>query len=407
MKVAIVLEHIETWRGGAETSTLEYAHLLARRGIQVELLTASRCPSPPDLAVQMLPLGGVPRPFRALAFARRAAAFLDRADFDVVHAISPLPCADVYEPRGGTVRETLRRNFSTRPPGLARTLKRFTTALDLKQHTLLHLERRICRPGGPAIAAVSGYVARQLAEHYGLAEPRVRVVFNGVQVEASTPERRAANRLAIRAQHGVEPSTLLLLFVAHNYRLKGLEPLIGAVARAAAANPDLRLLVIGRDNPVRYAALAQRLGVADRVTFIGSTQRVGAFFHAADACVHPTYYDPCSRVVLEAIAWGVPCITTRYNGAAEIMTDGVHGYVMNDPADVAALADCIGRLHDPVRRAAMGARTAELREAVSMNRHVDGMLKLYEEVLAARRSRDAVGVGPGAPLAMRGAGVSR
>ena len=109
-----------------------------------------------------------------------------------------------------------------------------------------------------------------------------------------------------------------------------------------------------------------------------------AFYHAADICVHPTYYDPCSRVVLEALSAGVPCITTRYNGAAEVIRNGVHGYVLDSPDDVAGLALTIRRLGDPKRRKACAAAAEQLRPRLSMQRHAAATLRLYKEILARR-----------------------
>ncbi|MFO0972231.1 MAG: glycosyltransferase family 4 protein [Phycisphaerae bacterium] len=389
MRVGLVIERIETWRGGAETSTLEYAHLLAQRGVEVSILTSSRCPSPPDLRVVPIAVGATPRPLRTVRFIRKATAVARRERLDLVHAITPMPRADLYQPRGGLMRETLARNLALRPAGAARLLKRVAAALNVKHRALLRLEEAALQPDGPMIAAVSAYVARQLATHYGIDGPRVRVVFNGVNVAPASAEQRRAERGAIRAEYGVRDDELLLLCVAHNFRLKGVAPLLHAVANVVAAGgPGVRLLVAGRDNPAGMVALAQRLAVADRVMFAGPTQRIAAFYHAADVCVHPTYYDPCSRVVLEALSRGVPCITTRHNGAAEAMRDGVHGYVIDSADDVEALAGRIRALRDTEQRREMGRAALALAPRLSMTRHVDEMLAVYD-ACAARRPAGA------------------
>ncbi len=385
MRVAIVIERIETWRGGAEMSTLEFAHLLAGRGADVTVLTSTRSVSPPDLEIVTLPVTATPKPLRTRRFVTKATARAKQDKFDIVHAITPMPAADVYQPRGGLIRETVDRNVAMRQTGPQRMMKRLLSALNVKRRTLVNLEELALRPGGPVIAAVSQYVARQVQEHYGLDGQRVRVVFNGVQVRAASPMERSAERAAVRGTYGVADDTLLLVCVAHNFRLKGVEPLLNALALLTRANGrNVRLLVAGRDNPTAMAATARRLKVDDLVTFTGPTERIGAFYHAADVVVHPTYYDPCSRVVLEALSRGVPCITTRMNGASEAITDGVEGFVIDSPDDIEALADRIGRLRDRELAARMGAAAARLAPRLSMTRHVDEMMLLYDEIVAGR-----------------------
>ncbi len=392
MRVAIIIERIETWRGGAETSTLEFAHLLAGRGLDVTLFTSSRAISPPDLQIVTVPVTATPRPLKTGRFLSKTAARIADDSFDIVHAITPIPIADVYQPRGGLIRETVDRNVAMRPNQARRTLKRILAAFNIKQRTLLDLEDRVMRPDGPAIACVSNYVARQVHEHYGLEGDRVRVVFNGVQVALATPEERAADRRDIRERYRVPADAMLLLCVAHNFKLKGVNPLLHAVARlSAAGSHDLRLLIVGRDDPGPMAEVARKLNIADVVTFVGPTERVAAFYHAADVCVHPTYYDPCSRVVLEALSRGVPCITTLHNGASEVMLDGVHGFVIPNPDEIQVLADRIHRMRDSALTLRMSAAAASLGPKLTMTRHVDEMIEFYDQIMASR-SRTPVAV---------------
>ena len=142
--------------------------------------------------------------------------------------------------------------------------------------------------------------------------------------------------------------------------------------------------IVGRDNPALFAHLAARLNVADRILFTGPTPRVQTFFHAADILVHDTYYDPCSRVVLEAMASGLPVITTRYNGAAERIQDGREGYVIDSPDDVESLADRIERLAEPEHRLACARAGPRAVENISMHEHARRVRELYQEVVQAR-----------------------
>jgi glycosyltransferase involved in cell wall biosynthesis len=118
--------------------------------------------------------------------------------------------------------------------------------------------------------------------------------------------------------------------------------------------------------------------VNDRVHFAGRASDPMPFYRDADFFVLPTRHDPCSLVVLESLAMGVPVISTKFNGACEIMTDGVHGYVLNDPADTDALAKAMNNLMSPARRAAMSQACIQLRPAISYEQHLQTLMAIYQ-----------------------------
>ena len=386
MKIAVVIERLEAWRGGAETSTMELSRLLTARNHDVHIVTMTNTPSPPDVTICPIPVRTALRPRRTAMFIRKATTFLQEGRFDLIHAVSPIPCADLYQPRGGLVREIWQRNAATRSTPGGRAMKLALTALSVRQRSLLRLERAVFRKDGPVILAVSNYVADQCRKYYGLTTPRVRVVFNGVNVAETPSAERAAGRVTVRSQYHVRDDTLLLLFVGHNFRLKGLKPLIDTTASLAASGfTNFHLLVAGRDNPVRYQRRIHNLGLDRFVTFAGSTERMTAFFHAADVCVHPTYFDPCSRVILEALSHGLPCITTAFNGAAEVMTDGREGFVIDSPDAVETWADRIRQLSSEPLRRKMSHNALLLREQVSMSRHVRELDALFTEMADRKR----------------------
>ena len=389
MKIALVIERIEEWRGGAETSTLQFAQRAVEQGCDLTLISASRGQLPPGLALLTVKAPGLWRSRRTARFVQAATVAIRRGGFDLVHAVTPCPGADVYEPRGGAVPETLRRNLALRHSRPARTAKRIASRCNAKVRLLLRLERELVqRQPGPIVVALSHYVARQFHDHYGLTAPRVRVIFNGVEPDPASRKQREADDNDIRQQYDLQRNERLALCVAHNFRLKGVHHVIEAVAGLPAdRRHHVRVIVVGRDNPVPLMRQSRRLGVADRIVFAGSTERISAFYHAADMLVHPTYYDPCSRVVLEALGAGVPVITTRFNGAAEVMTDGREGFILEQPDDAAALTDRIGRLLDEPFRRDCGLAAQRLADLCAMRRHAAEVVQLYREILEARTCR--------------------
>ena len=389
MKIAIITEWLDPWRGGAETSTQQFMHHLMDRGVELHVFTRSR-PSPtPGLSVHSLNGAAMSRMRRSVTFAHRVERRLREGSFDLVHAISPCQAADVYQPRGGTIAESIERNIALRQPGVARRFKRYANRFNFKQRYMLGVERKLLgQRDGPTVVAISDYVVRQLKEHYDLCDDRICKIYNGVDADPTPPSQRQADRKSIRNEFGIGGDDLLVLVVAHNFRLKGVHRWMEAVALLQQRGiSNVRTLVVGRGDSHRWRRLADRLGVSNVLTFVGPSERVRAFYQASDVLVHATYYDPCSRVVLEAMVAGIPCVTTRWDGASEMIVDGKSGFILNDPDDVDVLAQRVTFLRDERKRREMGIAAAKIAEQVSMARHADQMIKLYERILPTAGSR--------------------
>jgi UDP-glucose:(heptosyl)LPS alpha-1,3-glucosyltransferase len=167
-----------------------------------------------------------------------------------------------------------------------------------------------------------------------------------------------------------------------NYRLKGLEPLLQAL-RYIPSRLRLSVIILGSSNSAPYERLARRLGVSDRVNFHGFCAETRNAYFAADFLVHPTFYDPCSLVVLEALACGLPVITSRYNGASELLDPPQAGLLIDDPHDHRRLAGCIEQFCDPARRADAAQAAREAADRWTFDHHYQRMMAVFR--LAAER----------------------
>ncbi|MCP4593258.1 MAG: glycosyltransferase family 4 protein [bacterium] len=386
MRVALIIEWLDAARGGAETSTGQFVRHLVTRGVELTVFTRSDEVSEPGTKLHTIPVHAPTRSQQARAFVRQAASEVRAGHFDVVHSVAPCLAADVYEPRGGTIIETARRNLATRPPGWRRISKRAANLLNPKQQYLLKVERQLLGGGcQPLVVAISDYVVRQLREHYDYPMDRIRPVFNGVEPDQTDLVQHRRYRAEVRQRHGIGEDEYLVIMVAHNFRLKGLARWLEACdLLARKTSLPLRSLIVGRGRVAPWERAVARRGLSDRVGFTGPASEVVAYYHAADVLVHPTYYDPCSRVVLEALTAGLPVITTRYDGAAEVIEDGVNGFVVGEDECVRNLADRVERLEDGALRAKIGGQAAELADRVSMARHAEGVCRVYSEVSKSR-----------------------
>jgi glycosyltransferase involved in cell wall biosynthesis len=147
---------------------------------------------------------------------------------------------------------------------------------------------------------------------------------------------------------------------------------------------------VSRTDPEPYRKLASDNGVADRVSVWPPTNSIERYYGAADALVLPTPYDAFGMVITEAMACGVPPITTRLAGASELLTDGVHGLLVDSPNDVQGIAVAMNVLagdHD--LRIRMGAAAAALMRDHTWDRVADQTLSVYYRHLALQKNSGA------------------
>jgi UDP-glucose:(heptosyl)LPS alpha-1,3-glucosyltransferase len=196
----------------------------------------------------------------------------------------------------------------------------------------------------PALRAVicnSRMVKDDIARRFGVAENKLQVIYNGVDLEAFHPRLREEQGLALRGKTGVGPAVPVILFVGSGYERKGLPTLLHALA--AMERCDAHLWVVGRDKQESLMRkLAQTLGIDQRVMFLGAQADVRPFYGAADVFALPTLYDPFPNAALEALASGLPLVTTTTCGAAELVT-AANGLVVS-AGDAVALAASLDSL---------------------------------------------------------------
>jgi UDP-glucose:(heptosyl)LPS alpha-1,3-glucosyltransferase len=179
----------------------------------------------------------------------------------------------------------------------------------------------------------------------------------------------------VRRSLGIGGDVLVLLAAANNFRLKGVRFAIEAIA---ALRPRPALLLVAGDGEIdEFKWLAQVAGVASQVRFLGRVADMPSLYGAADVFVHPTAHDACSLATLEAMASGLPVITTRYDGAADGVENGRDGLVLQR-LSTRALVDALAGLADPDRRVVMGRHARRLAERHSFADTVDRLIAVYK-----------------------------
>jgi len=378
VRLGVLLDRVGDGLGGAETHT---RRLLARAvardlapvvaclsgtagpGVETLLVSAPRC-----------------RPARDRTFARDGIRRLREAQADVVLAFRHAPGCDVYLPHGGLVADTLlARNHSHRtwaPRRLAR-------ALSPKTRFFLEAERAVLSgPRGPRVICVSQALATRMRARYPAALPRMEVVPNGVDGRHFEPLGFRAAGVLEREALGLErPRAYVGLLLACDPVLKGAEVAVESLAEEGlgALDPPFHLIVAGARLPAWLRRRARRLGVAGRIHEVGYRPDPRPLYAAADVLVHPTFHDPCSLACLEALATGVPVITTPANGVGELMGQR-GGIVVEAVGDPSAVAVAVAVLADPLLRAATAEDARRVALGSDETRRLDRVLEICGEV---------------------------
>jgi UDP-glucose:(heptosyl)LPS alpha-1,3-glucosyltransferase len=387
MDIALCYESVLPARGGCETYITGLARRLARDGHAVHLYATrwDEAALPAALRYHQVRVSSCPRFLRPWYFASACLRTLEGARHDVTIGFDKIWGMDVLYPQGGLYQATSDHNMLKYAAPWARQLVKGLKLFDPAHHSFAALERRqYLKSGQPIVIAISEMVRRHFREYYDLHPENLRLVRIATDPQRFEETDRPRRRLEFRDKWGLQPDQVVALFCGMNYRLKGLEPLLRAL-HLLPKTPSFRLLVAGHPQTAPFERLARRLGVDDMVRFVGYCEDMRNCYFAADFFVHPTFYDPCSHVVLEAMACGLPVITSRYNGASELMSPPREGLLIDDPHDHRRLAWSLGLMLDPQRRSACAQAARKAASRWTFEHHYRQMLAVFAEAAARKQ----------------------
>jgi len=386
VKVAIVYKRLAD-TGGSERQVALLVRRLVSRGDDVHVFCAStRGVSPDGITVHVMPRISLGRTWGLLAFSAWARRAVERVEarygaFDVRHAFGRTVGQDVYRLGGGCHRSYLEQAHALDRPAWMRPFLRRLPYQLLKAR----IEELALAPSPTRrIISNSSMIRDDLVFRYGIDPATIRVVANGTDLDRFRPAA-PGERDEIRRELGVDGGDEVALFVGTGYARKGLDPTLRALSRLARARPRLRLLVAGRDRRPRWwMALARDLHVEDRVLFLGPRPDPQRLYRAADVFVLPTAYDPAANSTLEALASGLPVVTSAANGAAEILEPGRHGSVVPAPVHPGDVAEGLGTWLELGLTPDTSRRCRARAEQFPEEDSCAAILEVYREVVAAR-----------------------
>lgn len=300
-----------------------------------------------------------------------------REYFDIIQTHDKTLLQDVYRAGDGCHMEWLRQRWKrTGPAGKA------SIVLNPYHWLVLALERFIFkRHRFKKVIAISELVKRNVMDNYGVSPADIEVIYNGVDLEKFHPDNGKKYRSEIRRRYGLADDDFVVLFVGSGFERKGVKYLVQAVESVPG---PVSLMIVGKGKHPHASPLTEGGSEGEafqhkqRVIFCGPQEEIYKYYAAADIFAFPTMYEPFGNVHLEALASGLPVVTTKQSGAAEIIKDGVHGFVVDEPEDVEGLAGKIKFfLHNGELLGSMSENARKLAETFSFERHIERMLKIY------------------------------
>lgn len=332
--------------GGAERFVARALEALENQNLDLNVITREwQGETRPEWHIHLCNPRKWGRISRERGFAEAARALWQREKFDLVQSHERIAGCDIYRAGDGVHHRWLQQRARLLPAWrgkllLADRYHRYVMAAERAMYAAPELKAVICN---------AEMIKQEIVADFGVPPEKITVIYNAIDSQRFVPAEEAA-RLALRQKLAIPATAHCLIFVGSGFERKGL-----AAAIEALAGTDSYLLVVGKDkDEKRYQALAQSLGCLHRLRFLGVQQQTLPFYQAADALLLPTLYDPFPNVILEAMACGLPVITSTTCGGAEFIRQGENGFVC-DALDVPALRTAIRALPASALGSEMGA----------------------------------------------------
>ncbi|MFC1524902.1 glycosyltransferase family 4 protein [Planctomycetota bacterium] len=356
MKIALVLYQYSDSRGGVERYVSDLSKGLLANGHEVHIFAHQVDEVPQGLSKNRLIFHPVPvflrgyTPFRLISFAQNSSKMLTKERFDIIQGFGRTYYQDVYRFGSGCHWEYLKQTHSSMKYIYGRMLQK----LNPRNKIILHLEKKAFRKGHyKKIVCISKRVKQEVQDYYNVPEDDLDVIYNGIDTERFNPRNKNKFRESIRQSLKIKTYEIVILFVGSGFLRKGLRYAIESLVFLPKELP-IRLLVMGKGNIKAYQKLATKWRVNDKLIYGGTSSNIEQYYAASDIFLLPTLYEAFGTAYLEAMATGLPALVSQRAGAAEVITNMVDAFVLDDPTNASEIAQKLSLLQDETLRTNMG-----------------------------------------------------
>ncbi len=377
MKIALVRMRYVLY-GGAENYLTLVANELVTQGHEVHIFSHRWKGDNISFIFHNVPVVKGNAFLRALSFAIGSYLLLKKERLDIIISFDRILYQDIYRAGDGCHREWLEQKKRIESP-----LKAFLVMMNPFHRTMLYLEKKIYQGNGSRMIIANSYKSKEdILRYYQTDGGKINVIYNGVDSIRFSPSNRNLHRYETRKKYNIGIDETVLLFVGSGFERKGLGFLLEGVSllgkRCKIQDTRYKVLVVGKGDYDYYKKMARDLGIEKDIIFVGTTDMIEKFYAASDVFILPSIYDPFSNACLEAMASGIPVITTKNNGASEIIENGKNGFVIEDPSDVDEIASKISLLMDQDLRESFGRDARKKAERFTIENAVKKMVEMCD-----------------------------
>jgi UDP-glucose:(heptosyl)LPS alpha-1,3-glucosyltransferase len=387
LKIALIIDKFGAKMGGAERYTQNLAEGLAREGHEVHVFCRRGQSSREGIVVHQIPTITYPKYLRLLTFVRGVRRYVKKQDFDIVHGLGHNSGVTVLNPHPGIEQSWIEGDDQSHESAGALLWARLVRFLSPRRHLILSLQRQQYRdPGVRAIIAHSHKIKNDIVRFHGVDGDRIEVIYNGLDIGRFNPINRDRYREAARVKLGLAEGEIMILTITNNFRLKGIYPAIRMLpALAKKVKKPFRLIIAGKDDARPYQREAERLGVSDRVVFLNYVDDITSMYAAADIFLLLTFFDTCANVIVEAIASGLPVVTTKDAGSQVFIESKEMGWVVDDPRDHETVARAVSYYFPEKARIKAYAVSEKIYTRFSSTENIRKIQEVYRRVISGQQ----------------------
>ena len=367
-----------TFHGGAEGILQDILSLLVKEGHEVHVFAIKWEGAIPSEKVHFhkVPAIRFNSFLRDLSFAVSTYYMMkNRRDcFDIIQSYDKTLFQDVLYVADGCHIEWLKQRLKRK--GL---LEKLAVLINPYHWLILTIEKMIYKGGKfRKIIALSEMVKKNIMDNYHVSGDDIATIYHRIDIDKFHPRNAELYRREIRERHSIGEDEFVVLFVGSGFERKGVPYLLDAIE---LLDQPVTALVVGKGPQEKFI----RHGRKQKVIFCGPQKDVPKYYGASDIFVLLAMYEPFGLVCLEAMASGLPVVTSRYSGAAEIIQDNVHGFVVPEPDDIRGTANRIALLLDKEKRLMMGRNARDLAEKFGFKGYTDEIMKLYNGIIQQKK----------------------
>jgi UDP-glucose:(heptosyl)LPS alpha-1,3-glucosyltransferase len=375
MKIAIIRQKFVLY-GGAEQFVQGYIQQLAEAGHDIHIFANQWTSSEhPNIHLHHVPAFKLNAFIRTMSFAWFAAKAVGKESFDIIQSHEKTWKQNVYRVGDGCHKEWLNQRRRFLP-----ALKGFSLSYNPFHRLILKLEKNLFEAGEcRSFIAISQMVKNDILKHYHCPQEYISVVYNGVDLKRFHPDNKNIHRENIRKELEIPKSSVLILFVGSGFERKGLKSLLQATQYFSSKN--WMLLIMGKGKWNKYLHFVPK-NLRGKIIYKEPVPDIEKYYSASDIFALPSIYEPFGNANLEALASGLPVITSRHCGAADIISHRQNGLIVETPESSEEVAKNINSLFDSTVRQSMGQNGRSLAEQFSVKKNTRKMVEVYQKIIS-------------------------